>query len=317
MDLNERVQRILKPRILEFFEWKKRSEQELRKRFEIEKIYLKSQVNALKLNARWAKPYLKAAQQLAQNEGLSSRAELVNTFNTIFMQLILRGSNLLNVSQAVTDKDLPYDFRKLKKLRKYFSVVFVDFKFRGIPGKAGQHYVFGGRADVTFKAYALNEQEIKLLDSKLSESDLEDSLKLVQGMTDESLKELKLDLKEFLEDADKEKEKAEQEADTNPFLALFGFLKPSKKLEKSEESITGEKEDKELNLIKQKGIKKDNYAEAYLRNLAEAKAINSCFFVFDVYKKAHGMANFPYKEDVEVRPPKSKLEEVFGFDKAP
>jgi len=312
MDLNERVKRILKPRIQEFFEWKKRSEQELRKRFEIEKIYLKSQVNALKLNARWAKPYLRAAQQLAQNEKLASGPELVNIFNTVFMQLVLRGKNDIDVSQSITDKDLPYNFRKLKKLRKYSGVVFVDFKFRGIPGKAGQHYVFGGRADVDFKAYALNNQELKLLESKLSESDLEDSLKLIQGMTDESLKELKLDLKELLDDTDKEK--AEQE-DINPFSALFSFLKPSKKQEEPSESITGEKEDKELTLIKQKGIKKDSYAEEYLRNLAEAKAINNCFLIFDIYKKAHGMASMPYMEDVEPKPPRSRIEEVFGFDK--
>ena len=315
MDLNERVKRILKPRIQEFLEWKKRSEQELRKRFEIEKIYLKSQVNALKLNARWAKPYLRAAQQLAQNEELgSNRPELVNIFNTVFMELILRGQNDISVSQEITNKTLPYNFRKLRKLRKYSAVVFVDFKFRGIPGKAGQHYVFGGRADVDFRAYALNNQELKLLEAKLGESDLEDSLKLVQGMTDESLKELKIDLKELLDDTDKEKEKIEQE-DINPFSALFSFLKPSKKLKEPSESITGEKEDKELTLIKQNGIKKDSYAEEYIRNLAEATAINNCYFVFDIYKKAHNMASFPYMEDVEPRPPRSKIEEVFGFDK--
>jgi len=314
MDLNERVKRILKPRIQEFFEWKKRSEQELRKRFEIEKIYLKSQANALKLNARWAKPYLKAAQQLAQNEKLGSRPELVNIFNTIFMQLILRAKNDVSLSQEITDKNLPYNFRKFKKLRKYSAVVFIDFKFRGIPGKAGQHYVFGGRADVDFKAYALNEEELKLLESKLGESDLEDSLKLVQGMTDDSLRELKLDLKELLGDEDEDKEKIQQE-NTNPFSALFSFLKSSKKQEEPSENIIGEKEDKGLTLIKQKGIKKDNYAEAYIRNIAEANAINRCYFVFDVYKKAHSMASFPYLEDVEPKPPRSKIEEVFGFDK--
>ncbi|MFA7707560.1 MAG: hypothetical protein WCX73_01295 [Candidatus Pacearchaeota archaeon] len=313
MDLNERVKRILKPRVQEFFEWKKRSEQELRKRFEIEKIYLKSQTNALKLNARWAKPYLKAAQQLSQNEKLASQPELVNVFNTIFLQLILMATSVVSVSQEVTDKNLPYNFKNLKGLRKYSGVVFIDFKFRGIPGKAGQHYVFGGRADVTFKAYALNEQEIKLFESKLGESDLEDSLKLVQGMTDESLKTLKLDLKELLEDTNK---KEDSEEDTNPFSALFSFLKSQKKpTEEPKEDLLGEKEDKELSLIKRNGIKKDNYPEEYLRNIAEANAINNCFFLFDVYKKAHGMASFPYADEASAKAPKSKLEEVFGFDK--
>ena len=319
LDLNERVKRILKPRLQEFFEWRKRSEQELRKRFEIEKIYLKSQTNALKLNARWAKPYLRAAQQLAQNEKIASQAELVSIFNTVFMQLTLKGKSNINVSQAITDKDLPQGFRKLRKLRKYSSVVFVEFKFRGIPGKAGQHYVFGGRAEVNFRGYALNDEEQKLLDEKLGESDLDDSLKLIQGMTDDSLLQLKIDLDEILGDTDNEEKERIKEEDSNPFLALFGFLKPSqnKKSEKKENKKGNIGEKEKLKILKENGIKKDNYAESYIRNLAEARAINSCYFVFDIYKKAHGMAAFPYLDDVEAKPPKSKMEEIFGFDKEP
>ena len=64
LDLNQIVKRILKPRIHEFNIWVTNSEQELRKRYEIEKTYLKSQVSSLKIYSRWAKPYLKAAQEL-------------------------------------------------------------------------------------------------------------------------------------------------------------------------------------------------------------------------------------------------------------
>ena len=64
LDLNDRVKRALLPRIQEFNSWIKLSEQELRSRYKIELGYLKSQVNSLKLYARWAKPYLKAAEQL-------------------------------------------------------------------------------------------------------------------------------------------------------------------------------------------------------------------------------------------------------------
>ena len=68
IDLNERVKRILKPRVQEFNTWLNQSESELKKRYEIEKTYLKSQVNSLKLYARWAKPYLMAANELETNE---------------------------------------------------------------------------------------------------------------------------------------------------------------------------------------------------------------------------------------------------------
>ena len=96
LDLNERVLRILKARLQEFFEWRKRSEQELKKRFEIEKAYLKSQVDAMKLQARWAKPYLRAAEKLTESENLQSDAALVTAFNTIMLELTLMGINEIN-----------------------------------------------------------------------------------------------------------------------------------------------------------------------------------------------------------------------------
>ena len=49
LDLNDRVKRILKQRIQEFNKWKELSESELTKRFKIEKAYLKSQVETVKL----------------------------------------------------------------------------------------------------------------------------------------------------------------------------------------------------------------------------------------------------------------------------
>jgi len=302
LDLNERVKRVLKPRVQEFFEWKKRSEAELKKRYEIEKIYLKSQVDALKLNARWAKPYLKAAQQLSMNQKLAGRPELVNIFNTVFLQLTLMGISPLKVEEEVVNKDLPYEFKKMK-LRKYNSVVFVDFNFRGIPSRIqqGGHYVFGGRAEVTFKAYALNDDEIELLKNKLTESDLNDSLTLIEGMTQDSLEQIKVDLDEFLGDKEKEKKEKEESEDINPFSALFSFFKKEGKDDKK-----AKKSDK---------IKPDSYAELYVRNFAEAKAINGCYTIFDVYKKAHDMASLPYISEAETEVPRSSAEELFGFGK--
>ncbi len=288
MDLNDRVKRILKPRLQEFFEWKKRSEQELRKRYEIEKRYLKSEVDSLKLYSKWAKPYLRAAEQLSEDEGLQKDAALVTAFNTILLELTLMGTKKFNIQGAVINEDLPEKFLKLeekKALREYFQVLFVTFTFRGIPQKAGQHYVFGGRADISFKSYCLNHEEIMLLKDKLNESDLEDSLKLVKGVTDDSLAQLSDDIKEFLEE-DKEEEKLKNKDDTNPFSALFAFTS-EKKPKKSEE----DKEKEKLKIIKEKGIKPDNYYEQFLRNYAEADSMDAGFTVYDIFKKSMGMAS--------------------------
>jgi hypothetical protein len=187
-------------------------------------------------------------------------------------------------------------------MRKYYSVVILDIKFRGIPSKAGQHYVFGGRADVKFHAYSMNEDELILLKDKLSDSDLEDSLKLIKGMTDDSLLQIKADIDEFLND----KEEKKETSDTNPFSALFSFLIPKEKKSKNPEK-------EKLEKLKKKGPKKDNFAEAYIRNVAEAGAMNSAFGVYDIYKKAHGMASIPYSDEAVGSAPHSSVERFFGF----
>lgn len=303
LDLNERVKRVLKPRISEFIEWKKRSEEQLKREFEIEKTYLKTQVNALKLNARWAKPYLKAVHQLESNEKLGMNPAVVSMFNTLLLELTLMGKSKVDVKTASHIGDLPKDFANMNKLRKYYAIVIIDFNFRSSSSSPGQPAYFHGKAEVTFKAYALSEEELELFNQKMEQSDLNDALKLIQGMTDDSLAKLNADIESFLEPekTEKEKEEKQKSENTNPFSALFDSLK--KKNEK--------KEGKKIKDIKE--IKKDNYAEKYIRSLAEANAINSCFTVFDIYKKAHGMATFPYTFDAEASAPRTEADKWFGF----
>ena len=129
LDLNDRVKRILLPRVSEFNLWVKESEKELRKRYEIERAYLKSQVNNLKLYSRWAKPYLKAAFDLERKD-MGKEPALVKVFNTILLELTLFGKSKIKVKEAALSGDLPIDFQKLKMKREYYNCVFVDFNFR-------------------------------------------------------------------------------------------------------------------------------------------------------------------------------------------
>src|SRR4030043_76276 len=108
IDLNDRVKRILKPRVQEFNIWLKESEKELRKRYELERTYLKSQVNSLKLYSRWVRPYLKAAQDLEAKEKDREPA-LVKTFNTILLELTVLGKNKLDIADEALKGNLPKD----------------------------------------------------------------------------------------------------------------------------------------------------------------------------------------------------------------
>jgi hypothetical protein len=272
LDLNQVVKRILKPRLHEFNIWVKESEGELQKRFDIEKTYLKSQVNSLKIYSRWAKPYMKAAQELEGGE-TGRRAELVKMFNSLVLELSLLGKRKISSTFP----------NKYKQKRDYFLVVLVDFYFRGIPNRTQQGYVLGGRAEVTFRSYALNSEELKKLDEALKESDLSNALGLIEGMTTESLETLEDDIKEFIDDKEEKKEEKKKTKDSsNPFLALFGAY--------NEKSLKPKKEENK----KTDKIENDDWVEKnYLRTPAILEAKQTNYSIFDIYKKSHGMASAP------------------------
>jgi len=287
LDLNDRVKRILKPRIHEFYSWLTQSESELRKRYELEKTYLKSQVNSLKLYSRWAKPYLRVAQEL-ESKDMGREAALVKTFNTIILELTLLGKNKIDVESAALQGDLPRELKKMKIKRGYNGCVLVEFRFRGIPQRMGgqqAHYTFGGRTEVTFMSYALNDDELKKIDEELEKSDVSDVLKLVEGATTESLDQLDSEINFFLEEEPQEKIKSKSTDSSNPFFALIGKYneKEPKKKEASTETVK-----KVLG-----PVQPDTFIEkTQLRAFAAHKASATTFELFDVYKKAHSMVSY-------------------------
>lgn len=288
VDLNDRVKRILRPRILEFNHWLEQSEKELRRRYELEKNYLESQVSSLKLYSRWVKPYLRAAQEL-EMKARGREPALVTTFNTILLELTLLGKKKLKVNEEALSGNLPKEFEKMNVKRDYHSCVLVDFRFRGIPQKVAQqsHYAFGGRSEITFKSYVLNDDELKKLNEELDTSDVGDVLRLIEGSTGESLSQIQEEIDFFLNEPSIS-ESAKKPSDTsNPFKALVGGYDEKKE----EVPMKVKRQDKKPagKII----IKPDAFIEReYLRTLAAEKAKNLAFEFFDVYKKAHGMASY-------------------------
>lgn len=282
LDLNDRVKRILKPRLQEFNNWVSQSENELRKRFEMEKTYLRSQVNSLKLYSRWVKPYLKAAEQLKM-EDRSRSPDLVNMFNTVVFEIVLFGKNKVNIHDASLGGQMPVDFHKLIPKRNYYSCLLVEFTFRGIPTQ--QRLV--GRTTVNFKAYALNDDEIAKLYEEIDNSDIGDVLNLIEGATTESLDQLKDEIESFLKDDEKEKKKYERKDQSNPFLALVGYY--NKQSTESKKSDSKNKSNKPKDWV----VKKDDWIEStHLRSLAIEGSVDMAFNIFDVYKKAHDMPSW-------------------------
>lgn len=280
LDLNERVKRIVKQRIHEFNIWIAMSEKELRKRFEIEKNYLKSQINSLRLYAKWAKPYLQAATEL-EGENAGNHAGLVKAFNTIVFQLTLIGKKQIK---------LPPELKGITNKRNYYGCVLVDIKFRGLPQRTqAGGFSYAGKTDATFKAYALNDDELKMLNKELEKKELEEMFNLIEGATGESIQKIIEDVEEFLEDDKPEEESKKKQTTKNflaeafePFTALFGY-----------DSNTESKPKQKKENKKEKSIPPDNWIEeTHLRSEAVNIARERTYFVFDIYKKAHGMKSY-------------------------
>jgi hypothetical protein len=281
MDLNDRVKRILQQRVLEFYNWLDESERELTKRFEIEKEYLRSQVNTLKMYARWAKPYLKAARDLTQNE--KNYSALVKSFNTSITEVTLLGKSKYKPDSDIGDGNIPALFKKIKT-EGFFEVIIIEFTFRSAPEKAGQGYGFRGKVNINFTSYVMTQKEIEALKISMDEDDLEDIMKYVLGATDESLAKLAQDLDEFLDDKPFEVKSESSSNDTNPFSALLSVVIPEKKTEK--------KEDKK-DLFKILTMPKYSEYDKILRNQAIITSRRRCWRVYDLYKKTHGMPSLP------------------------
>jgi hypothetical protein len=277
LDLNDRIKRILIPRLQEFETWLGASEQELRKRFEIEKHYLRSQVNSMRLYSRWAKPYLIAAQQLETKP--STRAALVKAFNRTILEMTLLGKHTLNPKDLAIAKKLPDLFMEDKNLRKlkreYHPCILIDFLFTAVP-KQGTYI---GKAEVTFSSYALNNEEVAKLKDQIEKEDIGDVLNLIEGATEESINQLKDDINTFLEGdilGPSEKPEEKKPDESNPFLAIVGAYDREKKSGKPVEKV-----------------KPDNFIEAtHLRTYAAESAKDILFNLFDIYKKAHQMPSY-------------------------
>ena len=291
--INDQVLRILIPRLSEFLKWVDYSEKELRKRFSIEKNYLKSQVETIKLYSGWMKPYLIAAEKLRQR-GFDKHEALVNSFSTSMFQL-----EIFTQKDASFGDGDPHEFYKGK--RDYRSVMVIDFEFRGhvsqrVTQKGDYGFAMGGKINISYKCYAMNDEEIAAARALLDKADRDASLDFSGDVAAEALADLKEDLDYFLmSDEEKAKEEAKVKKaegkgdDINPFAALFGFGKEKKKKEKKVEI----KELKTMAEIDEAigNIKKDNFVERRLRGKAAETATTWLYFAYDIYKKAHQMAS--------------------------
>lgn len=269
LDLNKRVKTILKKKLAEYLKWREASEIELRKRYSIEKNYLKAQVDSLRLYSKWAKPYLRAAQKLGMKEFTTSAGlpspDIVAAFNNMQMELKLFGKTEVNPANVFDS------YKKLKFKSKCYACIEVEFKFRTAPqvARSGQstHYAHMGVIDLFFRAFALTEEDI--LD--IEKHEVYENMDLVDQLTDMSLKDMQADIDHYLE-GDKGEEIPKEFP--NPFKGLQEIFSPLKK----------------VNVPTPFGKKQaSSFQTKKVTDEAKEVAKQNVLVLYDVFKKAHRM----------------------------
>ncbi len=297
MDLNERVKRILAPRLEEYLTWEKLSRAELTRRYNIERTYLKSQVDSLKLYSQWAKPYLQAAQQLKMTS--SGKADIVNIFNNLQIQVNLFGKKKIKFEEELAKKF------KTKPEKDYYACVEVFFDFRSSPhtirsSQTGTHYTQGGKVKISFRAFGLDEDEVKAVE----EREIFEGLEYIEGITKDTLEQIQEDIEKYLKEEEEPKdprervkflEKLLQETkEKNVRKKIFKKIKESEKIIIKENKSPGPFSAlfgslKDIKKLMPKTKKSDSYVASETRSAATAKAAESAYLIYLIYKKTHGM----------------------------
>ena len=216
---------------------------------QIERGLLRSQIESLKLYARWLGPYLKQARQLEQNA--KGMASLVNLFNSAVAEVTLLAQREYPVNEDVDRGDLPRFILQARQ-RALLSVLILELKFRAAPERtAGGAYGYRGRFELTLTSYALNADELTALRRELDRDNLDTTMRALGGDSGKVIAELVQHVETLAAGPDKEEEP--EPDDPNPFTSLFAFKKTfgseNEKIETGSETIEPVVRDSEIEQV--------------------------------------------------------------------
>ena len=283
IDVSDMVKRPLLARLGEFVDWFYLSENELRKRYNIEKVYLKSQIASLKLYTKWARPYLIATKRLMPTEikdfgaeyGLSA-AELVTPFDIMHLYLEIFGTKEVKSYGKIPESQ----FKDIPSEDKIICGIEVKFGFRSSPGitastQPGGHYTARGKVIIKITPYILFKKELDELKS------LEDKevLQFIDAMTYETMKAIEEDIKEYAGDEKETKKEAKKKEEVHPLVKPIKWTQAQIKAFKDAFTKLGIKPPK----------KTYKWEIGLLNEAAKVKIADDATKVYESYKKAHKM----------------------------
>lgn len=302
LQFNEKIKEILKRKLRQYYEWKKRtfSELETRKRFELK--YLRQHYETINLYISWVKPYLRYTRRMQQLERLENDSRIIKSFESAFVEI------------EVLCK---------RKSGKHNAVIIFNFTFRSRPetlihqpheyGQKGPIHI--GRAEAKLRAYGWTDEQIKnyikykkeddisllsTIDETIKEAmnALGDELKTYLGLEGENFGDEKKinDLAKNLvangivssmDDAIKKAK--ELKSSSKPKPEMLGALDPFVGVFKGFGEIFGSFGIKGFTTGKKH---EDHYAMEKSEHDAKKKAKDVAYLAYRNYKKAHKMLTY-------------------------
>jgi hypothetical protein len=252
-----------------FTSWMTHSEVEQRQRLALDRQLLASELNLLKLQVQWLRPYLRPQQ----SSHATGSPELVTAFNTAVFEVGLLVEVASDLERAVQAGELP----KLllhRRARRCRPVLIIELRFRAVPQRAAPGSpAYRGRAELTFTSYALNDDELAVFRRELQRGEWGEVLGVLERDTAQHLDTLLADLDELLAEEQPEPVLPSSE-DANPFTALFSIIewfKPA--APETDRSVL------------QEPLRPDSEIERVLRSWALLEARQACLELYEHEKR--------------------------------
>ncbi len=214
LEFNEKVKEVLRRKLRQFGEWKKRTYDELntRRRFIIK--YLRQHYETIKLYMGWIKPYLRNIKRLQLDQKKLESADIIAAFEGSMIEI-----------EVLARKDDP-------AYQKFYPCILIHFKYRTKPQMSfvGEGYQRGplhvGIFDMTLRGYIWTKDHIENYRRMRDEEDLQ-----LMGLINESVKEamdsLGDELKHYLMEGGESFEAPKKPVSipkptfADPFIAVF------------------------------------------------------------------------------------------------
>ncbi len=281
---NEKVGEVLKRKLRNFMQWKETTYYEMKNRRRFTLKYLRQHYNVIKMYNSWLKPYLNNLRRLTMADRTKS-PDMVSAFE----------GSMVEIENVFYKKPPSHgESKKMSWNQHINSVIILTINHRTKPQmnymteyQRGPLHI--GKADVTIRAYAWDDEKIRDYVKAKEKEDME-VVSEVDGSVKAAMDSLGEELERYLEEAgeentnleypkeppEKKQEKSKLEAWKNkdPFVAaMYGF--------------------KEVLYDPFKGSSKKKGPNPVLigseEQIAKNNAIRSTWQVYKNFKKAHGM----------------------------